>query len=113
MRQNEIRNYAVVKTFDVLRELGKIEGRIEFSKYYFGRNADYFSMIMRNRRQFSLGSLHRLIKRLGYEIENEANNGAKKKLTECVVSLQGEILIRLDRQASIRSSERTDASRAI
>ena len=102
MNQKEVRNYSAVKSFEVLRELGKIKKKTEFSAYYFGRNADYFSMILRSGgRKVSLGALHRLSKRLGCEIENETNGQARKKLSACVDSLQAEIISRLDRQASL------------
>jgi hypothetical protein len=97
MNKQQIQNYAVVKLFDVLRELGKIKGRTQFSRFFCARNSDYFSMILRSAgRQVSIGCLHRLIKRLDYEIGGEKNNQARKKLTECMVSLQAEITTRLD-----------------
>jgi len=113
MNQNEVRNYTVVKSFDVLRGLGKIKGRTDFSRLYCGRNSDYFSMILRSkRRQVSLGALYRLMKRLDFEIKNEKDWQAKTKLNECISSLRSEIEIRLDRQASLHSIIALNSERA-
>jgi hypothetical protein len=109
MNQQQVRNYVAVKSFDTLRELGKVKGRTDFSRFYFGRNADYFSMILRSgRRLISLGALHRLAKRLESEIENEKSYQIKNKLDECVTSLQIEITTRLDKQASLHRSEKME-----
>jgi hypothetical protein len=102
MNKQMVKNYVVVKSFNTLRELGKVKGRTQFSRFYCGRNTDYFSMILRSKgRLVSLGALHRLSKRLGCEIENETNGQARKKLSACVDTLQAEITSRLDRQASL------------
>jgi len=113
MNKQQVKNYAAVKSFDVLRDLGKVKGRTEFSKFYCGRNSDYFSMILRSGRRMSIGALTRLIKRLEFEIGNEKNDQVRIKLNECFSSLQAEVMIRLNQQASLNSAERTDASRAI
>ena len=114
MNEQEIKNYAVVRSFDVLHELGNVESKMDFSRFYCGRNPDYFSMILRSAgRQVSVGAIYRLIKSINFEIERTRNVQARKKLNKCVASLQTEVMIRLDRQASLRSAERMDASPTI
>jgi hypothetical protein len=102
MNQSEVGNYAAVKSFDVLRELGKVQGRTDFSTFYCGRNSDYFSMILRSGRPMSVGALTRITKRLEFEIGNEKNDQVRKKLNECFSSLQAEVMIRLSQQASLQ-----------
>src|SRR5579863_9494109 len=99
-----VKNYTVAKVYETLVDLGNVKNKQEFSAYYLGRNTDYFSMILRSNRQLSLGAIHRLAKTLNFKIESEEDFQVKKKLNECISSLQTEIMIRLDRQASLRKS---------